>query len=91
MSKKLYTGGEIILKALGDQDVDVIFGYPGGVTLPLYDKIYQQNKVRHILVGQNKAVCTLQRGTHVLPENQAWFWQHRVRARPTRSLVLWML
>ncbi|MFP6761265.1 MAG: thiamine pyrophosphate-binding protein, partial [Rhodospirillales bacterium] len=46
MSKKLYTGGEIILKALGDQGVDVIFGYPGGVTLPLYDKIYQQNKVR---------------------------------------------
>ena len=31
------TGGEIILRALGDQDVDVLFGYPGGVTLPLYD------------------------------------------------------
>ena len=54
MSKKLYTGGEIILKALGDQGVDVIFGYPGGVTLPLYDKIYQQNKVRHILVGHEQ-------------------------------------
>ena len=54
MSKNLYTGGEIILKALGDQDVDVIFGYPGGVTLPLYDKIYQQNKVRHILVGHEQ-------------------------------------
>ena len=46
-----YTGGEIILKALSDQDVDVVFGYPGGVTLPLYDKIYLQNKIRHILVG----------------------------------------
>ena len=45
------TGGEIILRALGDQDVDVLFGYPGGVTLPLYDKIFQQNKIRHILVG----------------------------------------
>ena len=54
MSKNLYTGGEIILKALSDQDVDVIFGYPGGVTLPLYDKIYLQNKVRHILVGHEQ-------------------------------------
>lgn len=49
-----YTGGEIILKALSDQDVDVVFGYPGGVTLPLYDKIYLQNKIRHILVGHEQ-------------------------------------
>ena len=48
------TGGEIILRALGDQDVDVLFGYPGGVTLPLYDKIFQQNKIRHILVGHEQ-------------------------------------
>ena len=43
-------GGEIILKALEDQNVDHVFGYPGGVTLPLYDKIYLQNRLRHILV-----------------------------------------
>ena len=55
MSENRYTGGEIILKALSDQDVDVVFGYPGGVTLPLYDKIYLQNKVRHILVGHEQA------------------------------------
>ena len=54
MPKTRYTGGEIILKALSDQDVDVVFGYPGGVTLPLYDKIYLQNKVRHILVGHEQ-------------------------------------
>ena len=51
MSSDRLTGGEIILKALNDQDVDVVFGYPGGVTLPLYDNIYQQNKLHHILVG----------------------------------------
>jgi len=54
MTENRYSGGEIILKALSDQDVDVVFGYPGGVTLPLYDKIYLQNKVRHILVGHEQ-------------------------------------
>ncbi len=54
MAENRYTGGEIILKALSDQDVDVVFGYPGGVTLPLYDKIYLQNKIRHILVGHEQ-------------------------------------
>ena len=57
MTEHRYTGGDIILKALTDQDVDVVFGYPGGVTLPLYDRIYQQNKIRHILVGH--VLCEL--------------------------------
>ena len=54
MPKTKFTGGEIILKALADQEVDVVFGYPGGVTLPLYDRIYQQNRLRHILVGHEQ-------------------------------------
>jgi acetolactate synthase I/II/III large subunit len=49
MPKEMYTGAEIVLKVLKDQDVDVVFGYPGGVTLPLYDQIYKQNRLRHIL------------------------------------------
>jgi acetolactate synthase-1/2/3 large subunit len=44
------TGAEIIIKALVDQGVDVVFGYPGGAVLPIYDAIFKQNKVRHILV-----------------------------------------
>ncbi len=44
------TGAEIILKALVDQGVDVVFGYPGGAVLPIYDAIFKQNQVRHILV-----------------------------------------
>ena len=43
MSVERYTGGEIILKALADQSVEVVFGYPGGVTLPLYNDMYKQN------------------------------------------------
>ena len=54
MSSNRYTGGEIILKALADQDVEVVFGYPGGVTLPLYNDIYKQNSLRHVLVGHEQ-------------------------------------
>ena len=48
-------GAEIVLKALVDQGVDVIFGYPGGAVLPLYDALYQQNSIRHILVRHEQA------------------------------------
>ncbi len=46
------TGAEMVIKALTDQGVEVLFGYPGGAVLPIYDEIYQQEKVRHILVRQ---------------------------------------
>ncbi len=46
------SGAEIIIKALADQGVEVIFGYPGGAVLPLYDAIFQQNQIRHVLVRQ---------------------------------------
>ena len=44
------SGAEIVLKALAEQGVEVIFGYPGGAVLPIYDAIFQQNALRHILV-----------------------------------------
>ncbi|HUR42942.1 MAG TPA: acetolactate synthase 3 large subunit [Aestuariivirga sp.] len=44
------TGAEIVLKALADQGVEHVFGYPGGAVLPIYDEIFQQEKVKHILV-----------------------------------------
>ena len=44
------SGAEIVLRALVDQGVDVIFGYPGGAVLPIYDALFQQNALRHILV-----------------------------------------
>ncbi len=49
-SDEQMTGAEIILKALADQGVEHIFGYPGGAVLPIYDEIFQQEKVKHILV-----------------------------------------
>ncbi|HEX5327350.1 MAG TPA: acetolactate synthase 3 large subunit [Acetobacteraceae bacterium] len=44
------SGAEILLRALKEQGVDVIFGYPGGAVLPIYDAIFNQNAIRHILV-----------------------------------------
>ncbi|MBT7942558.1 MAG: acetolactate synthase 3 large subunit [Alphaproteobacteria bacterium] len=46
------SGAEILVKALTDQGVTKIFGYPGGAVLPLYDALHQQNAIRHILVRQ---------------------------------------
>ena len=44
------TGAEMVIQALKDQGVDHIFGYPGGAVLPIYDEIFQQEDVQHILV-----------------------------------------
>ena len=46
------SGAEVLLRALKDQGVEVIFGYPGGAVLPIYDALFQQNAIRHILVRQ---------------------------------------
>ena len=50
MSAEPISGAEIVIKALVDQGVDVVFGYPGGAVLPIYDALYKQNALRHILV-----------------------------------------
>ena len=44
------TGAEIVIKALKDQGVDVIFGYPGGAVLPIYDALFQSEGIKHVLV-----------------------------------------
>ncbi len=44
------TGAEIVLRALVDQGVEHIFGYPGGAVLPIYDELFKQNSIQHFLV-----------------------------------------
>jgi len=46
------SGAEILLRALKEQGVEVIFGYPGGAVLPIYDALFHQNAIRHVLVRQ---------------------------------------
>jgi len=47
---KLYSGAEIVFKCLEDQDVEYIFGYPGGAVLPIYDELKNHSSIKHILV-----------------------------------------
>jgi acetolactate synthase-1/2/3 large subunit len=49
------TGAEMVVQALRDQGVDTIFGYPGGAVLPIYDAIFQQNDIKHVLVRHEQA------------------------------------
>ena len=46
------TGADMVIKALQDQGVEHIFGYPGGAVLPIYDELFQQEKIQHVLVRQ---------------------------------------
>jgi acetolactate synthase-1/2/3 large subunit len=52
MKSAQMTGSEILLKTLQDQGVEVVFGYPGGAVLPIYDALFQQKAIRHVLVRQ---------------------------------------
>ena len=48
-------GASIVIKSLVEQGIDTIFGYPGGAVLPLYDELFKQNDLRHILVRHEQA------------------------------------
>ncbi|MBI10356.1 MAG: acetolactate synthase 3 large subunit [Rhodospirillaceae bacterium] len=52
MASEHMTGAEVIIKALTDLGVEVVFGYPGGAVLPIYDALFKQNHLKHILVRQ---------------------------------------
>ncbi len=51
------TGAKMVVQALRDQGVDTVFGYPGGAVLPIYDEIFQQNDIRHILVRHEQGAA----------------------------------
>lgn len=55
MSDDRMNGAEIVIKSLVDQGVDVVFGYPGGAVLPIYDALFKQNSIRHVLVRHEQA------------------------------------
>ena len=55
MNKQMYSGAQILLKSLVKEGVEEIFGYPGGVVLPLYDALYLQDEIKHYLVRHEQA------------------------------------
>ncbi|HEU5361680.1 MAG TPA: biosynthetic-type acetolactate synthase large subunit, partial [Candidatus Deferrimicrobiaceae bacterium] len=56
------TGAEIFVKALEDLGVDVVFGYPGGAVLNIYDALFQNTKVRHLLVRHEQGAVHMADG-----------------------------
>lgn len=54
-TKPMMSGGEMLVQALTDEGVDYIFGYPGGAVLHIYDALFKQDKVEHVLVRHEQA------------------------------------
>jgi len=71
---KLYSGAEIVFKCLEDQKVDIIFGYPGGAVLPIYDDLKNHQSIKHILVRHEQGWGMLQKVMPDLLENQVSSW-----------------
>ena len=56
------TGAKMVVEALRDQGVEVVFGYPGGAVLPIYDEIFKQNHIRHVLVRHEQGAVHMAEG-----------------------------
>src|ERR1044072_2787935 len=56
------TGAEMVVQALQDQGVEHIFGYPGGAVLPIYDAIFHQDQVKHVLVRHEQGAVRAAEG-----------------------------
>ncbi len=61
MAEKM-TGAEMVIQALTDQGVEHIFGYPGGAALPIYDAMFQQDFVQHVLVRHEQGATHMAEG-----------------------------
>jgi acetolactate synthase-1/2/3 large subunit len=61
MAEKM-TGAEMVIQALTDQGVQHVFGYPGGAALPIYDAMFQQDAVQHILVRHEQGATHMAEG-----------------------------
>ena len=66
---KMLSGADLILKVLENQGVEVIFGYPGGAVLPIYDAIFGQNFLKHVLIDCCMSIETYNNFYKNLKEN----------------------
>ena len=91
MAKVMTSGGEALIKALADENVDIIFGYPGGAALHIYDAIYQQDRVQHILVRHEQAATHAADGFARATVNLEFVWLLLDLEQPMRLPVLQLL
>ena len=86
---QVQTGADVIIKALKEQGVDTVFGYPGGAVLPIYDALFLQNDIRHILVRHEQAALHAAEGYAVDRQSRRcaghiWPWRYQRRDRSYR-------
>ena len=67
-------GAEILVKALQAENVQYIWGYPGGAVLYIYDALYKQETMQHVLVRHEQAAVHAPTATHALRARSVWRW-----------------
>ncbi len=82
---RIMTGAEMVVEALKDQGVDTLFGYPGGAVLPIYDVLYQQTGLRHVLVRHEQGAAHAPRAMPAPAAGSASCSSPPVPARPIPS------
>ena len=68
------TGAEIVIRCLQEEKVDYLFGYPGGAVLYIYDELFKQDKVRHVLVRHERLRSMLPTATPAPPRRSVLRW-----------------
>jgi acetolactate synthase-1/2/3 large subunit len=68
------TGAEIVIRCLQEEKVEYVFGYPGGAVLYIYDELFKQDKVRHVLVRHEQAPSMPPTPMRVRPAASASPW-----------------
>ena len=58
----MLSGGDILIRSLQEEGVEIIFGYPGGAVLHIYDALFRQNQIKHILVRHEQAATHMADG-----------------------------
>ena len=71
---ELLSGADMLVRSLQDEGVEYIYGYPGGSALHIYDAIFRQDKVKHILVRHEQAAAIWLTVMPVRPVNRVWSW-----------------
>ena len=70
--KKL-TGAQALIECLKEQKVDLIFGYPGGAVLPIYDVLYNTEEITHILTAHEQGATHAADGYAGLPADRVYW------------------
>ena len=77
MAKTLkLSGGAMLMRSLVEEGVDIIFGYPGGAALHIYDELFKQDKIEHILVRHEQGAAHAADG---------YAREYKVEAKPSKT------